>query len=121
MAYIDTLRARFLADARTYVDLRSPTGAPQAGGFKSVAYASILPGHIRAIWENAHGSEAILAAGQQYVDPATVTVRYRSGLTPKLRVYLRGDESRPYEVISVNDIENRHEYVELKVRRAVGT
>lgn len=121
MAYIDTLRARFLADAKMFIDLRAPTGTAQPGGFKSTAYVSILPRYVRAIWENAHGSEAIVAASQQYQDPATVTVRYRSGITPKLRVCMRGDEARPYEVVSLNDIDNRHEYVELKVRRVVGT
>lgn len=66
-------------------------------------------------WVNVHGTEVFTAMQQQLREPATITMRYSPLINPKLIVY-KGAE--PYEVISIDDIENRHRWLEIKVQRA---
>lgn len=71
-------------------------------------------------WVNAHGSEVYTARQAGVREPATLTVRYTPKITPTCLVYRDGDP-RPYEVISLNDVENRHIWLELKVQRKVAS
>ncbi len=86
-----------------------------------------------AKWTNAHGSEAWTADSLGYKKPATVLMRYRSGMDTSYAVVLGATVSdivedgvvvgktftggELYEVVSMDDIANRHEYIELKVQR----
>lgn len=49
-------------------------------------------------------------------EPATLTLRYTPLITTTCIIY-RGTDPKPYEVISVNDVENRHAWLEVKVQR----
>lgn len=88
---------------------------------------------IWAKWTNAHGNEAWNANSLGYTQPATVLVRYRADIDPTCvlvlgatvtdvvedgvvvsKTYSGGDV---YEIVSMDDIANRHEYIELKVQR----
>jgi SPP1 family predicted phage head-tail adaptor len=66
-----------------------------------------------------HGSEAWVAdqAGKA-VSAATVTIRYRSDVTSRCSI-LKGSDR--YEIVSIDDIQERHEYLELKVKRITGS
>ncbi len=66
-------------------------------------------------WVNAHGSEVFTAMQQQLREPATITVRYSPLINQKLIVY-KGSDSDPYEVISIDDVEDRHRWMEIKVQ-----
>ena len=72
--------------------------------------------HLHCKWVNAHGSEVYEAKVASVTEPATLTIRYVPGVTTDCLVLRRG-ETRPYEVISVNDVEDRHIWLELKVQR----
>ena len=69
-----------------------------------------------AKWVNAHGTEAFLAMQMQLREPATVTVRYSPLINEKLLVYKGGDPA-PYEVISIDNVEERDEWMEIHVQR----
>ena len=49
-------------------------------------------------------------------EPATLTLRYTSKITTTCLIY-RGGDPRPYEVISLNDVEDRHVWLEVRVQR----
>ena len=49
-------------------------------------------------------------------EPATLTLRYTPKITTTCLIY-RGSDPEPYEVISVNDVDNRHTWLEVKVQR----
>lgn len=71
-------------------------------------------------WVNAWGSEVYAAMSAGVTEPATLTLRYTGKITAASLIY-KGADPRPYEVISVNDVEDRHAWLEVKVRRrAVG-
>lgn len=71
-------------------------------------------------WVNAYGSEVYTAQAAGLTEPATLTMRYTPKVTPTCLIY-KGADLRPYEVISVNDVEDRHAWLEVKVSRKVAT
>lgn len=73
-----------------------------------------VPVHCK--WVNAHGTEVFSAMQLQIREPATLTVRFSPLICPTLLVYKAGDP-RPYEIISVDDVEDRHRWLEIKVQR----
>lgn len=71
---------------------------------------------VRCKWVNAHGSEVFESMRQDLREPATLTMRYSPLINGALKLYKAGDP-QPYEVISVDDVEERHRWLELKVQR----
>lgn len=67
-------------------------------------------------WVNVHGTEVFTAMQQQLREPATITMRYSPLINSKLIIYKSIDPD-PYEVISIDDIEDRHVWLEIKVQR----
>lgn len=71
-------------------------------------------------WVNAHGYEVFQTMQLQIREPATITTRYSSKLLdPKLIVY-KADDPMPYEIISIDNVEERSAWLEIKVQRKSG-
>lgn len=70
----------------------------------------------RCKWVNGHGDEVYKAKQAGVTEPATLTMRYTPKVTTTCEIY-RGSDPRPYEVISVNDVEDRHVCLEVRVQR----
>ena len=75
-------------------------------------------------WVNAHGTDVYAAMQLQLRDPATITTRYSPLLADEEKarqtmIVYRGASATPYEVISVDDVEDRHVWLEIKVQRRV--
>lgn len=87
-------------------------------------------------WVNAHGSEVFTAMQLELKEPATLTMRYSSLINEKLVAYKAKEyedalkagnannirqelERAAYEVISVDNVECRNLWLELKVQRKV--
>lgn len=67
-------------------------------------------------WVNAFGTEAMTAMQLQIQEPATLTMRYSPKIRPDCLIYKLGDPD-PYQIISINDVEGRHTWLEVKVCR----
>lgn len=102
-------------ELRTQITLESRTVATGTGGFQSPTWSTIAT--VWSRWSNAHGPESLQAAIQNAEAPATVLIRYRAGLDTTCAV-LKG--SKRYEIVSIDNIQERGEYMELKVRRMKG-
>lgn len=71
-------------------------------------------------WVNAHGLEVFQTMQLEIREPATITTRYSSKLLdPKLVIY-KGEDPSPYEVISIDNVEERSVWLEIKVQRKAG-
>lgn len=101
-------------ELRTEIVIKQRTVTSGAGGFSSESYTTLAT--VLCRWVNAHGSEVWAAEAVQAVQPATVLIRYLSGVDTTCIVTLGGVA---YKVVSVDDIHNRHEWMELKVQRMV--
>lgn len=73
-----------------------------------------VPVHCK--WVNAHGTEVFSAMQLQLRQPATLTMRYSPLIQPTMLVY-KGRDPVPYEVVSVDDVEDRHRWLEVTVQR----
>lgn len=71
---------------------------------------------IHCKWVNAHGTEVFSAMQLQIREPATLTMRYSPLIDPAMLVY-KGKDPRPYEIISLNNVEDRGKWLEIKVQR----
>ena len=69
-------------------------------------------------WVNAYGTEAVTAMQLKIQEPATLTMRYSPLIQPNQLIYKLGDPI-PYEIISINDVEERHTWLEVRVKRRV--
>ena len=72
--------------------------------------------YLHCKWVNAHGSEVYDARQAGVTEPATLTMRYTGKLTTTCLIYREADP-KPYEVISLNDVEGRHTWLEVRVQR----
>lgn len=71
---------------------------------------------VHCKWVNAHGAEVFSAMQLQLREPATLTMRYSPKIDSTLLVYRRGDP-RPYEIVSVDNVEERGKWLEVQVQR----
>jgi hypothetical protein len=69
-------------------------------------------------WVNAHGAEVFRAMELELKDPVTLTTRYSPLYTPDLIAY-HGTDPAPYEVISIDNVEDGKKWVEMKLQRRV--
>lgn len=110
-------------DLNKQIILAKRTITPDAGGFQKPSYGLIA--QVWAKWINVHGAEALSASSLGFEAAATVTIRYRSDIDSTCVVVKGGTLAgstftggEVFEIVSPDDIEDRHEYIELKIRKA---
>jgi len=99
---------------RTRITLKRRVVTQNASGAPIVSTETLAVVYAR--WKNAHGSEVWEAQTAQAQQAATVLIRYRAGLD---ETYLVEKDSQLFEIVSIDNIEERSEYMELKVKRTV--
>ncbi len=86
-----------------------PGGAQMLGKGSKIA-------DVWARWINTHGSEVWTADMAGVKNSATVLIRWRSDIDETCLVEKGGDL---FEIVSTDNIRERNEYLELKVKRLV--
>lgn len=99
-------------ELRTSVVLQRRTITQDAGGFSVPGWSTLAT--VWSKWENAHGNDVSLQNTEYLKGAATVTIRYRSDVNAGCAV-LKGTER--FEIVSLDNIRERSEYLELRVRR----
>jgi len=105
-------------ELRTKIRVLSPADTPDPDGYTGGHLVNVFGenGYRYCKWVNAHGLEVYEARQAGVVEPATLTLRYTPKITTVCLIYRDGDPD-PYEVISLNDVENRHVWLEVRVHR----
>lgn len=67
-------------------------------------------------WVNAHGSDAYIAMQLQVREPATLTCRYSPLIKPDCLIF-KGSDTKPYEIESIDNVEECNAWLEIKVKR----
>lgn len=98
-------------DYRTRVTLKKRTVVKGTGGFQTPSLITLAM--VWAKWVNVHGSEAWAANAVNAMRAATVTIRYRDDIDETCTVVLDGNN---YEITSMDNIQQRNEYIELKLQ-----
>ena len=108
-------------ELNTPVEFRSVTRTYDEDGFPVEENSNVF-GEGAAVmvkWVNAHGSESFIAMQLELREPATLTMRYSPKINRELLVFRRGDPD-PYEISSIDNVEQRDEWLEIKVQRLQG-
>lgn len=111
-------------ELRTRVKFVKAVFTTDAAGYQAPTETNVFgvsngnDNYLRAKWVNAHGSEAFSADKLELQQPATITCRYSPLINDKLLVYKYGD-TEPYEIISVDNVEERNRWLEIAVKRRV--
>lgn len=71
-------------------------------------------------WVNAHGYEVFQTMQLEIREPATITTRFSDKLLDPTLIIYRESDTKPFEVISIDDVEERHVWLEIKVQRKSG-
>jgi SPP1 family predicted phage head-tail adaptor len=104
-------------ELRTPIKFVIVTRTTDSDGYPTETETAILA--TKCKWVNVHGTEVFTAMQQQLKEPATITVRYSALINQRLLVY-KGTDPEPYQVISIDDVEDRHRWLEIKVQRSEG-
>lgn len=73
---------------------------------------------VKVKWVNTHGYEVMTAMQLGLKDPATIIMRYSPLINDVLIVY-RDNDPKPYEIVDIDDVEEKHVWLEIKVQRIV--
>jgi hypothetical protein len=88
-------------------------------GAPEISYEDADPAQDFCNWKGKGGSESQQAGKLVVIDTAELTMWYRPDVSERDMVLLNEDEKLAYEVVNVENIEMRNQYMILKVRRAV--
>lgn len=100
----------FRLQTRTETDVN---GAPD------IAYADASPAQRMGEFKAFHGAEATQSGALQLQEGGTLTTWWLPDYTPRGRILLNDDAAQAYEIVSVENVENRNMYAVLKITRAV--
>ena len=102
-------------ELRQKISLFQSSVTVDAGGAQMLDKGSKIA-DVWARWINAHGSEVWTASMSGAIQPATVLIRWRSDVDETCLVEKNGVQ---FEIVSMDNIRERNEYLELKVKRLV--
>ena len=107
-------------ELRTPITIKSYTSTTDSDGYPVQSWVNVFGGAktAKCKWVNAHGAEALEAQRLNLKELATLTMRYSPLITAACEIY-RGSDPAPFEVISLDNVEQRNEWLEIKVKRKV--
>lgn len=105
-------------ELRTRIEIHDYHSVLDQDGYEIGQWINVFGegGLVHCKWVNAHGTEVLTAKQLGLRELATLTMRYTPKLTSRCRIFRIGDPA-PYEVISIDNVENRNEWLEVKVQR----
>lgn len=107
-------------ELRTKIYLKAIERGTDSEGYPSEQEVNVFGDgkYILCKWVNAHGSETFTTMQLELREPATLTMRYSPLINETLLVYKEND-TEPFEVISIDNVEERNIWLEIKVQRKV--
>jgi len=113
-------------EMRTRITVNLVTSGEDAEGYPSETLTNPFSGQVKCKWVNAHGKDVMENNRLEQGQMATITMRYTSLLTVNCLVWheaeagtLANPKANAWTVISVNDPEDRHRFIEATLQRKV--
>jgi len=88
-------------------------------GAPDIDYVDAAPPLDFCNWKGRGGTESTQAGSLIVFDTAELTMWYRPDISERDRVLLNDDPNKVYEIINVENVEMRNQYMILKVQRVV--
>ncbi|MPM27247.1 hypothetical protein SDC9_73757 [bioreactor metagenome] len=102
----------------TVIRIQKRNSVP-VNGDPHVSYADAEPAIDFCAWKGKGGTESVAAGKLIVEDTAEVIMWYRPDINERDRLLLDNNPKSAYEVKNVEDVEQRHQFLILKVRRVV--
>lgn len=112
------MRYPLAGDLKTKIDIKRVAQTVNANGFSVKTETSLFTAPVRCHWKNAYGKEVYEAAQLKLGETATLTMRYSSLIDARCIVY-KPPDTDAWEIVSVSDLDDRHQWLEIKVKRTV--
>ena len=121
-------------EMRTRITVNLITSGEDAEGYPSETLTNPFSGQVKCKWVNAHGKDVMENNRLEQGQMATITMRYTSLLTVNCIVWHEAEtgiaanpelgivaqpKANAWTVISVNDPEDRHRFIEATLQRKV--
>lgn len=94
------------------INIYSPAVTLDADGYPTGS-ATLLYSNVPAKFSRTSGTELIKSNADFADIKVRFLIRYKSGIDRKMTISYAGDS---YEIVYINDYEDRHEYIELFCR-----
>lgn len=99
----------------TTIRIQRKTVAVSETGFSTETWSDILDEDLPCVWKNKFGYESWRQEMLSAKDPASVRMWYVPGVDTTCRIVR--DDGGVFEIVNVDDVENRHLQLEMEVRR----
>ena len=107
---------------RTKVHFYEPRPSRSSTGQPIENPVDVFGGAVWCKWVTQHGSEVFEDMRTEAVDQATITMHYSPKVNVKQFVTrknkITGEDER-YEIVSINDVEDKNQFLEVYVRRNI--
>lgn len=90
-------------------------------GFNVIEEKDVFGQPVWVNWKNQHGTEVFESMKYKLGQTATVTMLYSPKVNARCKVYLvsEGDNAQPFDIVSIDSVEERHRYMEIRLKREV--
>ena len=109
--------AKNAGELNTPVMFKKFTRTADNDGFPKEELENVFDVPMMCSWVNAHGQGAWLGMQLQLRDPAIITMRYSPKLMNNSLQIFKGGDDRPFEIISIDNIKERNEWIEMRIQR----
>ncbi len=106
-----------IGEMRTKITVKSVTKGINANGRETESENAVITS-TRCKWDNAHGTEVFESLRLDLQEYGTITMPYSSLVTPTCRIY-REAETAPFDIVSIDNVNNERRFLEIKVKRRV--
>lgn len=107
-----------IGEMRTRVTIQKIQTGQDREGFNTREYIKIFPGPIWCKWEWERGTETFENERQRLEERAVITVRYTDKITQRCMLWKEKDKT-PWEIVAINDIDDRHRWLQITLKRSV--
>lgn len=112
------MKSARIGEIHTKITVKSLTTGMDADGYPTEAWTDVFGGKVWCNWKNAHGTELYETMRLDLKEVATITMRYSDKINQRCQIF-RESDTEPYEIISIDNVEDKRRFLEIKVRRRV--
>lgn len=107
-----------IGDMRTRIQIRQIIAGIDSEGFNTREYKDLFAKRVWCKWEWERGTETFENERQRLEERAVITMRYSDKVDQRC-VVLREGEKEPWDVIATNDVDDRHRWLRITLKRSV--
>ena len=112
-----------IGQMRSRIIIKEIAPGMDGAGYPAPEWKSIFPSPAWCLWVNAHGRELTdILMRAELREVATITMRYSPKINVRCRIWREGapeNDAHAFEILSIDNVEDRRNLVEIKVKRLV--